>query len=73
MSITYTIISIYLPKLNFLLTDWRYVFVADLPAGLTATGSQAGFEALSCQVTHRFIKCRNAEIRTDSAIKYSAC
>ena len=42
------------------LTDWRYVFVAD-------------FEALSCQVTRKFIRCRNAEIPTVSAIKYTAC
>jgi len=61
MSITYTIISIYLPKLNFLLTDWRYVFVADLPAGLTATGSQAGFEALSCQVTQKLKRATTLE------------
>ena len=37
------------------ITDWRYVFVADL-------------EALSCQVTRKFIRCRNAETRTISAI-----
>ncbi len=41
-------------------TVWRYVFVAD-------------FEALSCQVTRKFISCRNAETRTVSAIKYTAC
>ena len=41
-------------------TDWRYVFVAD-------------FEALSCQVTRKFIRCRNAQIPTISAIKYTAC
>jgi hypothetical protein len=41
-------------------TFWRYVFVAD-------------FEALSCQVTRKFIRCGNAEIRTFSAIKYTAC
>jgi len=39
---------------------WRYVFVAD-------------FEALHCQVTRKFIRCRNAETRTISAIKYTAC
>ena len=39
---------------------WRYVFVAD-------------FEALSCQVTRKFIRCRNAETPTISAIKYTAC
>jgi len=43
-----------------MVTDWRYVFVAD-------------FEALSCQVTRKFIRCRNAEIPTISAIKYTAC
>ena len=37
------------------ITVWRYVFVADL-------------EALSCQVTRKFIRCRNAETRTISAI-----
>ena len=42
------------------LTDWRYVFVAD-------------FEALHCQITRKFIRCRNAETRTVSAIKYTAC
>jgi len=42
------------------LTDWRYVFVAD-------------FEARHCQVTRKFIRCRNAETRTVSAIKYTAC
>jgi len=31
------------------------------------------FEALSCQVTRKFIRCRNAEIPTISAIKYTAC
>lgn len=41
-------------------TDWRYVFVAN-------------FEALSCQVTRKLIRCRNAEIPTISAIKYTAC
>jgi hypothetical protein len=41
-------------------TVWRYVFVAD-------------FEALHCQVTRKFIKRRNAETRTVSAIKYTAC
>ena len=46
--------------LGLQLTFWRYVFVAD-------------FEALSCQVTRKFIRCRNAETRTDSAIKYTAC
>ena len=46
--------------LLWLLTDWRYVFVAD-------------FEALSYQVTRKFIRCRNAETRTISAIKYTAC
>jgi len=39
---------------------WRYVFVAD-------------FEALICQVKQRFIKCINTVIRTDPAIKYTAC
>jgi len=43
-----------------MLTVWRYVFVAD-------------FEALTCQVRRKFIRCRNAEIRTISAIKYTAC
>ncbi len=33
----------------------------------------ADFEALSCQVTRKFIKCRNVEIRTVSAIKFIAC
>jgi len=33
----------------------QYVFVAD-------------FEALSCQVTRKFIRCRNAQIPTISAI-----
>ena len=49
-------------SLNFRLEDngRRYVFVAD-------------FEALSCQVTRKFIRCRNAETRTISAIKYTAC
>jgi len=42
------------------LTVWRYVFVAD-------------FEALSYHNTRKFIRCRNAEIRTISAIKYTAC
>ena len=46
--------------LNLLVTDWRYVFVAD-------------FEALTCQVTRKFIRCRNAEIPTIAAIKYTAC
>jgi hypothetical protein len=46
--------------LKLLPTDWRYVFVAD-------------FGALSCQVTRKFIRCRNAENRTISAIKYTAC
>ena len=39
---------------------WRYVFVAD-------------FEALTCQITRNFIRCRNAETCTISAIKYTAC
>lgn len=38
----------------------RYVFVAD-------------YEALSCQVTQKFIRSRNAETPTISAIKYTAC
>jgi len=46
--------------LHLAVTVWRYVFVAD-------------FEALSCQVTRNFIRCRNAEIPTVSAIKYTAC
>jgi len=33
----------------------------------------AEFEALSCQVTLKFIRCRNAETRTITAIKYTAC
>jgi hypothetical protein len=41
-------------------TVWRYVFVAD-------------FEALLCQITRKFIRCRNAETRTGTAIKYTAC
>jgi hypothetical protein len=41
-------------------TVWRYVFVADL-------------EALPCQVTRKFIRCRNTETRTISAIKHTAC
>gem|GEM_PF-4105001 len=28
---------------------------------------------MSCQVTRKFIRCRNAEIPTISAIKYTAC
>ena len=43
-----------------MITDWRYVFVAD-------------FEALDSQVTRKFIRCSNAETRTVSAIKYTAC
>ena len=47
-------------SLGLLITVWRYVFVAD-------------FEALSCQVTRKFIRCSNAETCTISAIKYTAC
>jgi len=48
--------------LNFILrhNGWRYVFVAD-------------FEAQICQVTQKFIRCKNAETRTISAIKYTGC
>ena len=42
------------------ITDWRYVFVAD-------------FGALPYQATRKFIRCRNAETRTNPAIKYTAC
>jgi hypothetical protein len=31
------------------------------------------FEALHCQNTRKFIRCRNAEITTISAIKYTVC
>ncbi|MDD4920694.1 MAG: hypothetical protein PHX94_08350, partial [Bacteroidales bacterium] len=56
-----TIVSVWSSVfLHLLPTDWRYVFVAD-------------FEALPCQVTRMFIKCRKAETRTVSAIKYTAC
>ena len=53
-------LSLWCRPLHLLPTDWRYVFVAD-------------FEALSCQVTRLFIRCRNNEIPTISAIKYTAC
>ncbi|MDD2203884.1 MAG: hypothetical protein PHE45_08585 [Bacteroidales bacterium] len=33
----------------------------------------ADFGTLSCQVTRKFIRYRNAEIHTISAIKYTAC
>jgi hypothetical protein len=47
-------------NLCLLVTVWRYVFVAD-------------FEALTCQVTRKFIRCKNPETRTIPAIKYTAC
>jgi hypothetical protein len=57
---TFQFIGVSVFFLHLAVTDWRYVFVAD-------------FEALSCQVTRKFIRCRNAETRTVSAIKYTAC
>ena len=45
---------------GLLVTDWRYVFVAD-------------FEALSCQNRRKYIRFRNAETHTVSAIKHTAC
>lgn len=53
-------LSVGLCRHSLATNGWRYVFVAD-------------FEALHCQGTLKFIRCRNAETPTILAIKYTAC
>ncbi|GEM_PF-3554883 len=47
--------------------------VNGLAVWLVAVPKVFGIEALSCQVTHKFIKCRNVKSRTISAIEATRC